>query len=105
MDKTMDDVMLSPGIYVVIGRPPQIAAFNYLPQPTGICTAGSQRGNKQLAFSQTNPQVDAAEESEVLFTKWIVLFPSLLVLEQLQQYGSMQCPFYFPQNITHASII
>lgn len=82
MDKTMADIALGHGVYVVIGRPPQLAAFNYLPQPTGICTAGSQQGNKQLAFSQTNLQGDAAEESEVHFTKWLLLFPSLSVLEQ-----------------------
>lgn len=76
----MDDVSLS--VQAVIGCPPQIATFNYLPQPTGICTAGSQRGNKQLAFSQTNLQGHAAEESEVLFTKWLRLFASLSVLEQ-----------------------
>lgn len=76
------DVFPSHCVYVVIGHPPLIAAFNYLPQPTGICTAGNQQGNKQLAFSQTNLRGDAAEKSEVLFTKWLVLLLSLLVWNQ-----------------------
>lgn len=49
----------------MIGCLPPIAAFSNLPQPTGICTAGNRRGNKQLAFSQTKLQ----GYSEVHFTK------------------------------------
>lgn len=60
-DKTKDDVIPSHGAWVVIGRLPPIAAFSNLPQPTGICTAGSQRCNKQLAFSQTKLQGDSTE--------------------------------------------
>lgn len=56
-----DDVILSNGVQVVIGRPPQIATFNCLPQTAGICAIGSQWGNKQLAFSQTKPQGEAIE--------------------------------------------
>lgn len=56
-----DDVILSNGVQVVIGRPPQIVTFNCLPQTAGICAIGSQWGNKQLAFSQTKPQGEAIE--------------------------------------------
>lgn len=60
-DKTKDDVILSHGGWAVIGWLPQLAAFSNLPQPTGICTTGSQRGNKQLAFSQTKLRGDSFE--------------------------------------------
>lgn len=56
-----DDVILSHGVQVVIGRPPQIITFNSLPQTAGIRAAGSQWGNKQLAFFSTKPQEEAVE--------------------------------------------
>lgn len=53
-DKTKGDVILSHGGWAA-------TVFRNLPQPTGICTTGSQRGYKQLAFSPTKLQGDSFE--------------------------------------------
>lgn len=45
-----NEVILNHGLQVL----PQILSFYCLPQTAGICTTGSQWGNKQLAFSLQN---------------------------------------------------